>query len=100
MRLVWSQPGPTPERRRQVLLLGVVCIFLGSVVASGGGGARPLRTAAASLLATGTCFFFAGVAGLALQRNRRASPSLSLAAPADSADDSECPPGLQQEEER
>jgi len=99
MRLVWSQAGPSLERPRQVLLAGVVCIFLGSVIASGGVGPRALRAAAASLLATGSCFFFAGVAGLALQRGRRSGPTLSLAAPVDS-DESECTSGLQHEEER
>jgi hypothetical protein len=100
MKLVWSQSGPAQDRPRQVLLLAVVCIFLGSTVGAGGQAPRPLRAAAASLLATGGVFLFAGVAGLVLQKGRRSGPSLSIAAPVDPQGDLDRVSGLQQEEER
>ncbi len=78
----------------------MVCIFLGSIVGTSGDAPRPFRAAAASLLATGGLCFFAGIAGLAVQKGRRSGPTLSLATPAEPSDDSQRPSGLQQEEER
>ena len=59
MRLVWSQPTRrADERPRNVLLVSVLCLFLGGVVVGAGGrdlaqAPRPVRAAFASLLTTG-----------------------------------------------
>ena len=82
MRLVWSQPSAPQGRARSLLLLAVICIFLGGVVFGRPGiseSPRPVRAAAASLLLTGGLLFIVGAVGLALQRMRRSSARLSLA---------------------
>ena len=99
MRLVWSQSVSAQCRPRQVLLLAVVCLFLGSVVGGNRETPRAFRAAAASLVVTGGLFFFAGVAGLALRKGRSRSPTLSLAATDPSADPQSLS-RLQEEEQR
>jgi hypothetical protein len=81
-------------------LLAVVCIFLGSVVGGRSDAPRLFRAAAASLFATGGLCFFAGAAGLVLQKGKRSVRALSLAAPSDSSADPEPVSGLQEEEQR
>jgi hypothetical protein len=84
MRLVWSQPSAPQGRARSLLLVSVICIFLGGVVFGRlgiGDGPRPVRAAAASLLLTGGLLFIVGVAGLILRRASRSSARLSLAPP-------------------
>ncbi|HLN57937.1 MAG TPA: hypothetical protein VLU06_02175 [Thermoanaerobaculia bacterium] len=101
MRLVWSQPSAPQGRPRSLLLLAVICIFLGGVVSDRPGiadGPRPVRAAAASLLLTGALLFIVGGAGLAFQRGRRSSPRLSLAPPSPS--DPHPLSSLQEEEQR
>ncbi len=101
MRLVWSQPSAPNGRPRSLLLLAIVCIFLGGVVSGRPGivdGPRPVRAAAASLLLTGALLFVVGGAGLALQKGRRSGPRLSLAPPAPS--DPHPLSSVQEEEQR
>jgi hypothetical protein len=84
MKLVWSQPSAPHGRSRSLVLLGVICIFLGGVVSGRPGnpdGPRPVRAAAASLLLTGGLLVLAGGAAFLLQRGRRSGASLSLAPP-------------------
>src|SRR6266568_4468090 len=49
MKLVWSQHGSAPDRPRQILLLAIVCVFLGGLVGGRSDSPRPFRAAAASL---------------------------------------------------
>ena len=101
MRLVWSQPSAPNGRSRSLLLLAVICIFIGGVLSDRPGiadGPRPLRAAAASLLLTGALLFLVGGAGLALERGRRSSARLSLAPP--STSDPHPLSSLQEEEQR
>ena len=62
MRLVWSQPTrPTSHRARHVLLLSILCLFLGGTLVGAAGrdpreAPRALRAAIASLLSTGGVF--------------------------------------------
>ncbi len=100
MRLVWSQPSSSQDRPKNLLLLAVVCIFLGGVVVGRPGLAdapRPFRAAAASLLATGGLLLVVGGAFLVFQKKRKAKPTLSLAPPADPSAD---PAPIFQEEEQ
>ncbi len=86
MRLVWSQPArQSDDRPRSLLLVAVLCIFLGGVVVGAGGrdleeAPRPVRAAFASLLTTGAVLFVVGLALLAIRRGKRPGPArLSLA---------------------
>ena len=87
MKLVWSQPSAPHGRSRSLVLLGVICIFLGGVVSGRpgiGDGPKPVRAAAASLLLTGGLLVLVGGAAYLLQRGRRSGASLSLAPPSGS----------------
>jgi hypothetical protein len=89
MRLVWSQPSrPSHDRARHILLLSVLCIFLGGTLVGVGGrdpreDPRPLRAVVASLLSTGGVLFFIGLALAAVRKARKPTPTLSLAEPID-----------------
>ena len=90
MRLVWSQRSrPSDDRPRSLLLVSVLCIFLGGVVVGAGGrdlaeAPRPVRAAFASLLTTGGVLFVIGVALLLIRKSRRPGPArLTLARPED-----------------
>jgi hypothetical protein len=99
MKLVWSRPSSATDRPRTLLLMAVVCVFLGGTLAGRPGlqdAPRPFRAAIASLLATGGLFFLVGGAALAFGRSRKSQPPLSLARPYESSEGS----GLQEEEQR
>jgi hypothetical protein len=88
VRLVWSQPSRrADDAPKSVLLVSVLCIFLGGVVVGAGGrdlaeAPRPIRAAFASLLTTGAVLFVVGVALAAVRRSRKPGPArLSLARP-------------------
>lgn len=86
MKLVWSQASTSQDRPKNLLLLAVVCIFLGGILAGRPGlqdAPKPLRAAIASLLGTGGLLFIVGGAALAFQKGKRPKPSLWLARPAD-----------------
>ena len=90
MRLVWSQSSrPSDERPRNVLLVSVLCLFLGGVVVGAGGrdlaqAPRPVRAAFASLLTTGGLLFLWGLALLAIRKTKKDGPArLTLAGPPD-----------------
>jgi hypothetical protein len=90
MRLVSSQPWRrADDRPRSLLLVSVLCIFLGGVVVGAGGrdlaeAPRPVRAVFASLLSTGAVLFVVGVALLVIRRGRKRGPArLSLARPLD-----------------
>lgn len=106
MRLVWSQPSrPTHDRARQLLLLSVLCIFLGGTLAGAVGrdprhAPRAFQAAVASLLGTGGVFFLLGAALLAVQKPKKPSSNLSLARPFDPSDGAACAPRFGQEERR
>jgi hypothetical protein len=106
MRLVWSQPSrPRNDRARQVLLLSVLCLFLGGTLAGAGGrdpreAPRAFRAAVASLLSTGGVFLLLGVALLVVQKPRRPAATLSLAEPLDPSDVAARAPRFGQEERR
>ena len=74
LRLVSSQPFRRSEDRpRSVLLIAVLCIFLGGVVVGAGGrdlaqAPRPIRAVFASLLSTGAVLFVLGVTLLVFRR--------------------------------
>jgi hypothetical protein len=74
MRLVWSQPAPrSNDRARSLLLIAMLCLFLGGVVVGAGGrdlrdAPRPVRAAIASLLSTGGVLFLIGIVLLAVRR--------------------------------
>jgi hypothetical protein len=93
VKLVWSQPSrPTHDRARHILLLSVLCIFLGGTLVGVGGrdprqDPRPLRAAVASLLSTGGVLFFVGIALAAVRKARKPSSTLSLAHPIDDPSD-------------
>jgi len=88
MRLVWSQPSTSRERRRHPLWVSVVLILLGGALVGSGGdlsaAPRPIRAAVASLLAAGGVLFLGG-AIFAARGPRRNRASLSLAEPLDPA---------------
>ncbi len=81
MRLVWSQPARrSGDRPRSLLLVAVLCIFLGGVVVGAGGrdleeAPRPVRAAFASLLTTGAVLFVVGVALLVFRKGKRPGPA-------------------------
>ena len=86
LRLVSSQPFRRSEDRpRSVLLIAVLCIFLGGVVVGAGGrdlaqAPRPIRAVFASLLSTGAVLFVLGVTLLVFRKGKSSgSARLSLA---------------------
>lgn len=88
LRLVWSQPARrSDDRPRRLLLVALLCIFLGGVVVGAGGrdlaqAPRPVRAAFASLLTTGAVLFAVGLVLTAIRRGRKpGSARLSLADP-------------------
>ena len=89
MRLVWSQPSrPRHDRARHLLLLSILCVFLGGTLVGAGGrdprdAPRPLRAAVASLLSTGAVFFLIGIAIAAARKVKKPAARLSLAEPLD-----------------
>ena len=92
LRLVWSQASRrSDDRPRSVLLISVLCIFLGGVVVGAGGrdlaqAPRPIRAVFASLLSTGAVLFVLGVALLVIRKGKPSGPArLSLASPLDDA---------------
>ena len=107
MRLVWSQPSrPTHDRARQLLLLSILCIFLGGTLLGAAGGRdaretpRALRAAVASLLSTGAIFFLAGIALFAVRKPKKPAARLSLAEPLDPSGVAARAPRCGQEERR
>ena len=107
MRLVWSQPAPRAnDRARSLLLISVLCLFLGGVVVGAGGHdlrdtPRPVRAAIASLLTTGAVLFLFGVVMLAIRKSRPAERSgLSIAHSADASAETETDRHFGQEERR
>lgn len=107
MKLVWSQPSlRSDDRPRNLLLIAVLCIFLGGVVVGAGGrdlaeAPRAVRAAFASLLTTGAVLFVVGVALAAFRRGRRPGPArLSLARPLEGHAASEPERHFGQEERR
>ncbi len=86
MKLVWSQPSPARRGPRNLLLVAVICIFLGGVGPGAADAPRPVRAAAASLLLTGGVLLLAGGAAWVFQRTRRPGARLSLAPPVPSSD--------------
>jgi hypothetical protein len=106
MRLVWSQPvRPRHDRARLILLLSVLCLFLGVTLAGAGGrdprqAPRAFRAAVASLLSTGGVFLVLGIALLVIQRPKRSAVSLSLAEPLDPSGVAARAPRFGQEERR
>ena len=105
MRLVWSQSPARQDRRRSVLLLAVVFLFLGGIVSGRSEIAdapRPIRAVVAGLLGTGGLLLLVGTVSLALPRRRRRRPPLALARPdpSDKPQASEPVPSLQEEEQR
>jgi hypothetical protein len=89
VRLVWSQPSrPRHDRARHLLLLSVLCVFLGGTLAGAGGrdpreDPRPLRAAVASLLSTGGVLFLIGIAIVAVRKLKKPGARLFLAEPLD-----------------
>src|SRR5262245_55737846 len=77
MKLVWSQPTrQSDDRPRSLLLVSVLCLFLGGVVVGAGGrdlaeAPRPVRAAFASLLTTGAVLFVVSLALMAVRRGRK-----------------------------
>ena len=77
MKLVWSQPTrQSDDRPRSLLLVSVLCLFLGGVVVGAGGrdladAPRPVRAAFASLLSTGAVLFVISLAMMAVRRGRK-----------------------------
>jgi hypothetical protein len=107
MRLVWSQPArSSDDRPRSLLLVSVLCIFLGGVVVGAGGrdlaaAPRPVRAVFASLLTTGAVFFVVSLALLAVRKAKTRGPArLRLAAPPDQTPPSQSERNFGQEERR
>jgi hypothetical protein len=107
MRLVWSQPARrSDDRPRSLLLVSVLCMFLGGVVVGAGGrdlahAPRPVRAAFASLLSTGAVLFVFSVVLLAIRGSRKPEPArLSLAGSDDDAAAPEAERHFGQEERR
>ncbi len=100
VKLIWSQSSSAVDRPRQVLLLAVVCLFLGGLVGGRADSPRPFRAAGASLFATGGLFFFAGAVGLAFRKKRGTSQKLKLAFPSGPNAQPERLSGLREEEQR
>ncbi|MEP6995379.1 MAG: hypothetical protein ABI968_12710 [Acidobacteriota bacterium] len=92
LKLVWSQSScPSDDRPRSVLLIAVLCIFLGGVVVGAGGrdlaqAPRPVRAVFASLLSTGAVLFVVGVALLLIRKGKASGLArLALASPPDAS---------------
>ncbi len=107
MKLVWSQPSRRiHDQPRSVLLVSVLCIFLGGVVVGAGGrdlaeAPRAVRAAFASLLTTGGVLFVVGVALLLIRRGQKPGPArLSLARPLEDSAGSDPERHFGQEERR
>ena len=107
MRLVWSQSAPrSNDRARSLLLIGVLCLFLGGVVVGAGGrdlrdAPRPVRAAIASLLSTGGVLFLIGIVLLAVRRPRTPGRTrLTLANSPDTSAERETGRHFGQEERR
>ena len=106
MKLVWSQSSrPAHDRARHLLLLSVLCLFLGGILAGAAGRdprstPRAFRAAVASLLGTGGVFFLLGLARLAVQKSKKTCAHLSLARPFDPSDVAARAPRFGQEERR
>ena len=107
LRLVWSQPSRrSDDRPRSLLLIALLCIFLGGVVVGAGGrdlaeASRPVRAAFASLLTTGAVLFVIGLALAAIRRGKKRGPArLSLARPLGGAAVAETQRHFGQEERR
>ena len=107
MKLVWSQPAPRAnDRARSLLLISVLCLFLGGVVVGAGGRdlrdtPRPVRAAIASLLTTGGVLFLFGVVLLAIRKSRPAGRSrLFIAHPSDASAETDSDRHFGQEERR
>ena len=89
MKLVWSQPTrQSDDRPRSLLLVSVLCLFLGGVVVGAGGrdlaeAPRPVRAAFASLLSTGAVLFVISLAMMAVRRGRKPGRARLKIAPAD-----------------
>lgn len=107
MRLVWSQPARrSDDRARSLLLVSVLCMFLGGVVVGAGGrdlahAPRLVRAAFASLLTTGAVLFVISLGLLALRGTKKPGPArLTLAGSRDEAAVSETERHFGQEERR
>jgi hypothetical protein len=107
VRLIWSQPTRrSDERPRNVLLVSILCLFLGGVVVGAGGrdleqAPRPVRAAFASLLTTGGLLFLWGLALLAIRKTKKEGPArLTLAGPPDETAASDSERHFGQEERR
>jgi hypothetical protein len=107
VRLVWSQPvRRSDDRPRSLLLVSVLCIFLGGVVVGAGGrdlaeAPRPVRAVFASLLTTGAVLFVVSLALAAIRRTSRRGPArLSLASPLEGSAASDSERHFGQEERR
>ncbi len=107
MKLVWSQPARrSDDRPRSLLLVAVLCLFLGGVVVGAGGrdlreAPRPVRAAVASLLTTGGVLFLLGVVLMAARKSRAPSRArLALAEPPDASAVTETERHFGQEERR
>jgi hypothetical protein len=106
VRLVWSQSSrSTHDRARHLLLLSVLCIFLGGTLVGTGGrdpreAPRALRAAVASLLSTGAVFFLIGITLFAVRKPKKPAARLSLAEPLDPSGVAARAPRFGQEERR
>lgn len=107
MRLVWSRPSRhSDDRPRALLLVSVLCLFLGGSVVGAGGrdlaeAPRAVRAAFASLLTTGAVLFVVGVALAAFRKGKKPGPArLSLARPLEGHAASEPERHFGQEERR
>jgi hypothetical protein len=107
MKLVWSQPARrSDDRLRSLLLVSVLCLFLGGAVVGAGGrdleqAPRPVRAAFASLLTTGGVLFVLSLALMAVRKSRKPGPArLTLAGSADEPAVSETERHFGQEERR
>lgn len=107
LRLVSSQPWRrSDDGPRSLLLVALLCIFLGGVVVGAGGrdlaeAPRPVRAAFASLLTTGAVLFVIGLALAAIRKGRKRGPArLSLASPPGGTAAAPSPRHFGQEERR
>jgi hypothetical protein len=107
VRLVWSRPSRhSDDRPRALLLVSVLCLFLGGSVVGAGGrdlaeAPRAVRAAFASLLTTGAVLFVVGIALAAFRKGKKPGPArLSLARPLEGHAASEPERHFGQEERR
>jgi len=107
VRLVSSQPTRrSDDPPRTLLLVSVLCIFLGGSVVGAGGrdlaeAPRAVRAAFASLLTTGAVLFVLGVALAVARKGKKPGPArLSLARPLEDPAASEPERHFGQEERR